>query len=55
MFEKNSLIQYKHITGHIKFVCKQYFTFTPLNTTALVVVYPEDWAGVTVLEVAQTS
>jgi hypothetical protein len=54
-FKEKSLIKYKNYTGHIKCVCKNYFTFTPLNTTALMLVYVENWKDVTVLEVAQTS
>jgi hypothetical protein len=53
LFKTQSLIQYKNLIGRIQFVNKSYFTFTPDNTTALIVVYREDWNNVTILEVAQ--
>mgnify|MGYP006280511637 CR=1 FL=1 len=53
-FEEKSLVQYKDYVGYVRVVCKNYFTFTPLNTNILMLIYPEEWQNVTVRELAQS-
>jgi hypothetical protein len=48
-FSEKMLISYKNMEGRIVFVDNQYFTFTPNGSSALLLVYRQDWNTVTVL------
>jgi hypothetical protein len=49
VFEEKMFVSYKDMNGQIMFIDKQYMTFTPFNSKALLVIYKEDWGDVTVL------
>lgn len=53
-FEEQMKVSYKEFIGNIHFVGKQYITFRPENSQALLLVYKEQWKDVTVLEVSTT-
>lgn len=52
-FEEKMRVCYKNISGKILYITNNYFTFTPFDTSALIVVYKNEWKDVTVLQVAQ--
>jgi hypothetical protein len=47
-------VSYKDMIGIVVCITEQYFTFTPNNTNALLLVYKSDWHLVTPVELAQT-
>ena len=49
MFKENMLVSYDNMNGHIVHIGNTYFTFMPLNSNALILVYKNDWKTVTVL------
>ena len=50
--KEKMFVEYKNLKGKIMFVCDEYATFTPINTSALIVIYREDWNSVTLMQVA---
>lgn len=55
MLEEKINVSYKDMKGQIIYMTNNYFTFTPFNSKALILVYKENWKDVTVLQVAQTT
>jgi len=49
MFEEKMCVQYRDMKGQVKFVDKSYIVFNPFNSSALLLVYKENWDDVTVL------
>ena len=48
-FEEKIFISYKHMNGQVMHVGEKYLTFTPFNSSALLVVYNDQWNAVTLL------
>jgi len=51
-FEEKMTVSYENMIGNIVCITEQYFTFQPNNSNAILLVYKNDWSGVTVLQVA---
>ena len=48
-FKEKMSISYKDMVGTIVCITEQYFTFSPNNSNAVLLVYKTDWSTVTVL------
>ena len=42
-------VSYKNMVGTIVCITEQYFTFNPENSNAVLLVYKNEWSGVTLL------
>ena len=49
VFEEKMFVSYKNMNGQVVHVGEKYLTFTPFNTSALLVVYKDQWKDVTLL------
>jgi len=48
-FKEKMFVSYKDMIGTIVCITEQYFTFNPKDSNAVLLVYKNDWSGVTVL------
>lgn len=49
VFEEKMFVSYKNMNGQVMHVGEKYLTFTPFNSSALLVVYKDQWNDVTLL------